>query len=292
MVITMSKNKCTLTDSKSFEEYELKTGPENNLKAHWDYRSQGKSKRYYIGTLLVQHDYNEIEWAEMRKNRKTDKWIRVGAHKLNDMTPRQWLEHIRKKRRRSSQSKYITTKTMSSKTKLVRKRGPTNYNEQNQRRHHQSPQHPQYGYGPSSNSQRYPRNVGGGSGGGGGGGGYGSNDPSGNSHYYDSYDSYDQSAQYDNYDSKRDRNGKSRTKYVLKPSGNNQSQSRQHPRHQRQEPQHTHTMQYQDPAIMGMSRGKSKKKYQTEHKPLKRDQKYYVEYHPKLRLNVPSCFSV
>jgi len=281
MVILMTNNKCLLTDSRSFEEYDLIAELENNLKAHWDFRSEGKAKRYYIGSLLVDRDYDEIEWSEMCKKRKTDKWLRIDSDKLQDMTPRQWLEAMRKKRA-TSKSKYVT-----SRTKLVRKAQQPqgggaqsryrNHPQSMQRRPYQQ-QHAQsqYGYGGGHGQrQRYDN-----------GGGYGSNEQ--NTRYYDRYnDRYDDPYRKspDQYESRqRDQapNGQSsskKTKYVLKPKGSESQQPSQQRRQQ------GHGMRFQDPAIV--SSGKEERprprRYQTAHKPLKGDLKYYAEYHPKPR---------
>ena len=77
MVIVVKDSECILTDLSTMQEYTLAAEPQNNLKAHWDFRSMGKSQRYYIGSLLQHHNFDQIEWSEMRKKRKTDKWIRV-----------------------------------------------------------------------------------------------------------------------------------------------------------------------------------------------------------------------
>ena len=93
IIISSSSQECILTDPKSLEDFTLTAEPQNNLKAHWDFRSNGKSQqRYYIGTLLKQKNFKEIEWSEMRKNRKTDKWIRIEG-----ISPTQYLEKSKQK---------------------------------------------------------------------------------------------------------------------------------------------------------------------------------------------------
>jgi len=270
MVIVISDNKCTLTDSRSFEEYDLIAEFENNLKAHWDFRSEGMAKRYYIGSLLVKRDYNEIEWSEMRKKRKTDKWMRIGADKLNDMAPRQWLQHIRSKRG-ASRSKHI------SRTKLVPKSqrsGQSQYGHlPRHHHHHQYPaSHGQQRDRYKAEGRRYADR------------GYA--EQSADGHYYD-HRRNDQhrkpsppmAAQY----AKPNGTATSRPKYVLKPSGSNQGDVKPHSHHS---PTSDHSS-FRDPAIMDMGGAsqsrKQRKRYQTEHRPLKREQKYYVEYYPKPR---------
>eukprot|EP00485_Elphidium_margaritaceum_P009111 CAMPEP_0202688440 /NCGR_PEP_ID=MMETSP1385-20130828/3959_1 /ASSEMBLY_ACC=CAM_ASM_000861 /TAXON_ID=933848 /ORGANISM="Elphidium margaritaceum" /LENGTH=1425 /DNA_ID=CAMNT_0049343427 /DNA_START=145 /DNA_END=4422 /DNA_ORIENTATION=- len=109
MVVIFAASQCTLTDSYSLEEYVLQPEPANDLCAHWHFRSHGMAQRYYIGTLQTHRGLNEIEWMELRKHRKTDKWVRI------NIDPKVYLsqERERKKavqlRKSSHPSKYRPT---------------------------------------------------------------------------------------------------------------------------------------------------------------------------------------
>ena len=122
MVIVISNdNECILTDPKMMEEYTLTAEPTSNLRAHWDFRSQGKAQRYYIGTLLKSKSYNEIEWSEMRKKRKTDKWIRITTN--NNITPSQYLKQFKSTKRNKN--------FHNNSNKRIIRRNNNNYNDNN-----------------------------------------------------------------------------------------------------------------------------------------------------------------
>jgi len=128
MVITLSSDECLLTDSRSFDEYQLTSGPESNLSAHWDFRPSGKAKRYYIGALLRERDYDEIEWTELCKKRRTDKWIRIRG-----VDPPQYLEQCRsRKPSKNSKLNQHSSKASNSqqqpRTIIRRKRNPNDEN--------------------------------------------------------------------------------------------------------------------------------------------------------------------
>eukprot|EP01084_Bolivina_argentea_P291393 500809_1 len=94
MIITFNEEKkCLLTDARSLERYTLSAEPTNNLRAHWHKHPSGKVQRYYIGILANDKGYDEIEWSEMRKNRKV-KWIRI------DEDHNAYLKHCHERNKR------------------------------------------------------------------------------------------------------------------------------------------------------------------------------------------------
>jgi len=147
MVIVLSdSNDFILTDPVTMEEFLLKGQAEDTMRAHWDFRSSGKAQRYYIGTLLKSKDCNEIQWMELRRNRKTDKWVRI------DLDPKQYLDKYKQKKP-TTKSKYRAKHSNTNHNQQRRIQRPNDHSYDNNFNHNHSNEaarFPPYTQSPSS----------------------------------------------------------------------------------------------------------------------------------------------